>query len=313
MKRAALAALLIVPSLACTRAPAERVVEIDGGTQRTAWIGPVTVQARAGETVVVTNANSGEASPSHALVAASADGQVPPLFVGLGGGGVAPNPGLWGECHGGEASAARGNCPIPTIEGPAAWDGRAYWSTGQILPGEQRRVPLDPAIDEGRYSFYCAFHPTLAVHIEVVSEPVELEPAPERAEPAVRGLIAPGRVSAGFHLGRPLAEVFVFRPSETVIARGETVTWRVDLPSPHTVELGAIESVDLLDTVPPFTVPNAPRTGWNGRDEVHSGYLSTDPSAPGGRSFTLRFNRAGVYEYVCRFHSQMRGIVRVTR
>lgn len=308
MTRAVLAALIACSLSSCSNAPAERIAIVDGGTGRVAGLEPVRVEARSGDDVVIRNANSGEASPVHAFVSQLGA----PMFVPARGG-VTPNSGVWGECRGGSAREALGTCPVAAIEGPARWDGSAYWSTGQILPGEERTVPLDPGIALGTHTLRCIFHPALTVQIAVVEAPVVQPPVGtdlERARATAYARRARGgRVDAGVIVRAPPAEVLDFHPQTIEIEVGDTVTWRAGSPSPHTVEFGAIEHVDLLDTTPPFTVPNVAGP-WDGRSEVHSGFLSTDSSAPGSR-FSLTFARRGTYRYVCRFHREMTGTVRV--
>ena len=310
-----LAAALAVTAAACSDDgdPPLRRVAVDGGTASVAGLAPVVVEAVAGDDVVIRNANTSDTgAPSHLFVAAPADA-LPPLFVGQRGGAV-PNSGVWGACRGGDASKVAGTCPVPPVEGPARWDGRAYLSTGQLLPGEEAVVPLDEDIAPGRHRLVCALHPELTVDIEVVERPgrapaPRVDAAAATAE-AARATPGAGRVTAGVLVGSPGAEVAAFVPELVRIRAGEPVTWTVGSRSPHTVELGLDSPPELVDTSAEEAVPSAPDR-WDGRSPVRSGFLSTDRSAPGGSRFTFTFPRPGTYRYYCRFHPGMTGVVQV--
>ena len=323
-----------------TPEPAVRVAAVDGGDERVVGLATVQVAARAGEVVQIRNANTGElpeddetapgaasgehaADPSvtHLFVAAPPDA-LPPVFVPQAAG-FGPNAGVWGQCRGGDAADAVGTCPIPPVEGPTTWDGTSYWSTGALLPGESADVPLDAAIDEGRYTLVCALHPELRVEVDVDAQapgdgaasaaspaPPEVPPlsAFEDAAPQEPATVVAGARAEGDAPGT----LQRFVPPTISIGVGEEVTWVVEGRDPHDVNLGLERDLELVDSQPEQALPSAPEGGWDGRSEVRSGYLSTDPDGPAGDRFTVRFTEPGTYPYVCRFHPSMTGVVEVT-
>ena len=303
-------------------APVTREVVLDHGTAGVVDLRPVTVQAAAGDRVVIRSANPGlggdDESPVHHLfTSAPADSQ-PPLFTPSGGG-LIPNPGAWGLCRGGTPGAAADGCPVPPIEGPSAYDGAAYFSLGALLPGEQRELPLADDLAPGTYRFICAIHPQLHVDVHVVPDPepvTELAPldpqlAVDAAEQQAPSAGKTAVVLLGPQTEDPAAEVLESLPQVVRIPVGGTVLWRVQDRSPHTVELGVGEAPHLADTAPADTIPVVPRgRRWNGSGQVRSGILSTDPSAA-GTEFSLTFTRPGEYRAYDRFHSGISTLVRV--
>ena len=303
-------------------APVTREVVLDHGTADVVDLRPVTVQAAAGDRVVMRSANPGlggdDESPVHHLfTSASADAQ-PPLFT-TSGGGLIPNPGAWGLCRGGAPEAAAVGCPVPPIDGPSAYDGAAYFSLGALLPGEQRELPLADDLAPGTYRFICVIHPQLYVDVQVVPDPepaTEQDPLdPESAIEAARQQAPSAGETAVVLLGPqtedPAAEVLESLPQVVRIPVGGSVVWRVQDRSPHTVELGVQEAPHLADTAPADTVPIVPRDRrWDGSGQVRSGILSTDPSAA-GTEFSLTFTRAGQYRAYDRFHSGISTLIRV--
>lgn len=326
--RAGAATVLAVAALAVSCAstgPTVRDVVVDGGTAEVTLTRPVEVEARPGDTVRIRHAGTAEAprpgadapdghghlvGATHALVAADR-GALPPLFVPRRGG-AAPNAAVWGHCRGGVPAADLDGCPVPSIEGPRRWDGRSYWSTGAMLPGESREVPLDADLAAGRYTLTCVLHPELSVTIQVGEDP-----GPPPSPPATGGPGAPSPPTTAERevaTGYPGDAVRVnrFHPAELTIRPGQAVTWTVSSPDPHEVVLGVDEPPELVDTPPAAAVPSAPAGAWGGASPVRSGFLSTDPSAPGGSRFSLTFATPGTYRYHCRFHPVMSGTVTVT-
>ena len=290
-----------------------RPVGIDlGGTGRVVSLEAQAIEAAPGDVVRIEHMGARgpeEAGVAHALVAASAE-EIPPLFVAAAGGAVA-NGGVWGPCRGGRVEDAAFGCPVLPVDGPAAWNGSDYWATGAMVPGEQRDVPLSSSIPLGAHTFVCAFHPTLRLEIRVTPDPK----APSASGSPAGGLSEPPPVSpsgdvvlAGFETSDPAKALNTFLPRVIRVAAGAEVTWEVASRDPHEVVFSDVHR-DLLDSPPAQAAPSAPAGPWDGSGEVWSGFLSTDPSAPGGTSFSLSFARAGRYEYFCLFHGGMRGAV----
>lgn len=267
----------------------------------------VTASVRPGVEVLLRNANRDEDSRSAThLLTSARPGSGPALFLR----GV-PNGAVWGACLGGTASPSTATCPMPPVEGPDSWDGDAYVSLGAMLAGETRPLRLSPSLEPGRtLQLWCSLHPSLEVRLRVGEENAGTEAPPAPADDVRRSVPAPAahEVLVAPDADSPSAELLAFVPSEIALVAGESVTWRASGPSPHTVELGSGE-VDLGDTTPAEARPDAPVGGWDGTGVVRSGFLSSDPGAPGGTSFTLRFTHPGRYLVRNRFHPQMTGTV----
>ena len=300
-----------------------REVVVDRGTADLVDLRSVTVQAEPGDVVMLRSANPGrgqdDESPVHHLFTSAAAGAAtPPLFTAVGTG-LMPNAGVWGLCRGGSASDATAGCPLPAIEGPSAYDGKAYFSLGALLPGDLRELPLADDLAPGTYRFTCAIHPGLHVDVQVVSDPVPAEAlspldaadATRAARERVRETAGAALVVLGPHAGNPPAELLAAVPAVVRIPVGGTVVWRVEAQSPHTVELGLPGAPNLADTAPADTVPQAPDGGrWDGRGVVRSGILSTDPSAASSE-FQVTFTRPGRYQAFDRFHAGIATVVQV--
>ncbi|WP_306913481.1 hypothetical protein [Arthrobacter sp. V4I6] len=321
---------------ACTPAPGEtdagaptpdghREVVLDLGAADVVDLRPVTVQAAPGDVVVLRSGNPGrgpdDESPVHHLFTSAPEGTPPPLFIPAGGG-LAPNPGVWGVCRGGEAANATSGCPVPPIEGPRHYDGRSYFSLGALLPGEQRELPLSEDLEPGTYRFTCAVHPHLHVDVEVVEDPAPASPRPPleaaEAKGQARGLAAAHAehravdetvVLLAPQPENPPAEVLQAVPAEVHVAVGGTVVWRNPSRAPHTVELGINEAPHLTHTAPADTVPIVPADGrWDGEGRVQSGILST---GVGRTELRLTFTRPGLYVAYDRFAPSVTTQVRV--
>jgi plastocyanin len=314
--RTALVAVALVAATSCfggetsNAGPALRVASVDGGLPTVAFLESIEVGARPGDTLRIEHsgapADSG-AGTTHAFVSVGKS-KLPPLFVEAPGGAI-PNAAVWGPCTGGDASEAVGRCPVPAVEAASRWDGEGYWSTGAMLPGEERDVPLSRAIDLGTYSFVCVLHPQLRIDVEITDEAVE-EAATEGPSHPPPPSPAGGRneVLAGYETQAPPTAVNAFVPGTIRIATGEGVTWTAPGRDPRDVVFG-VDHVDLSHSTPADARPNASQDAWDGSEPVWSGFMSTDPSAPGGTRFRLTFTRPGRYPYVCRFHPDMSGVV----
>jgi plastocyanin len=305
------AASLVAACSASDPPAAQQVsVRVDGGTAGVIGTAGVTAPVRPGTEVLLVNGNrdADTRSATHLLTSAP-PGQGPPVFLR----GV-PNGAVWGACLGGAASASTITCPLPPVEGPDSWDGDAYVSLGALLAGEERTLRLSSALEPGRtLRLWCSLHPDLQVQLRVGEEVQSVEAPAVEADQARSALPAPGpnEVLVAPDSQDPQAELLAFVPDEIAIRAGESVTWRLSGPSPHTVELGS-GAVELGDTTAREAQPEAPAGGWDGAGAVRSGFLSSDPGAPGGTSFTLRFTEPGRYVVHNRFHPQMTGTVVVT-
>ena len=279
------------------------VVPLDGGSDEVVDARPVRATVPAGAVVALRHAGSGRTS-THLLTSAR-PGTGPHVFTRVAAG-ARPNAAVWGFCSGGAATTASVTCPVPPVEGPREWDGEQYLSLGAVLAGETRELRLSPALAGRELRLWCSLHPALEVALEVgappsaPASPPPLVPEPVPVPPAGQVLVGPDAAA-----GRQ--EVLGFVPAQVRVPVGGTVTWRADGPSPHTVELGA--TPELGDTTPAEAAPLVPPGGYDGTGPARSGLLSTDPGAPGGTAFSVRFVRAGRFPYACRVHPGMTGTV----
>ena len=322
-----LACLAVVFAAACsgTSAPQDVTVAIDGGSAEVALVGDAVVAAAPGATVTVRHATTpregDEAPVTHTLVGGYG-GALPRVFV-RGGGGIVPNPAVWGPCQGGEVSQAVGQCPMPAVEGAQAWDGSSYWSLGAMLPGEQRDLPLADDLADGDYPFACALHPRLRLIVRIGGEgDGDGEAAPsadagqrvtaalQQAEQAAAAAES-RQVSAGVEIHDPAAYVAAFAPEVVRITVGESVTWRAAARAPVDVVFGADhEELSLSHTTPQDGLPAGEALGWDGGGELRSGFLAAGPVTGAENSeWTVTFTRPGTYDYASRFSDQMRGTV----
>lgn len=285
-------------------------VAFDGGTAEVVGTAPVVASVSPGAEVRLRHANTdtGTRSATH-LLTSMPPGQAPPIFLR----GV-PNGAVWGACLGGSSSASTRTCPVPPVEGPKSWDGNAYLSVGALLAGESRTLRLSPSLEPGRtLRLWCSLHPSLEVQLAVDGPAKGTSPPAVQVQDVRDAVPAPAahEVLVAPDAARPQAELLAFVPEQITVAAGDVVTWRVTGPSPHTVELGSGE-VELGDTTAAEARPDFPAAGWDGTGAVRSGFLSSDPGAPGGTSFSLRFTKPGRYVVHNRFHPQMTGAVVVT-
>lgn len=309
--------------LACTGGDGAAIsVGVDGGSEGVILLAAHDVAVAAGDTItVVSGAGGASAAPdadhedapvTHAFVGGVGD-DLPPLFAAAAGG-LSPNPGVWGQCRGGVAAAAVANCPVPPIEGPAAWDGGAYWSTGALLPGESREVPISPDIAAGEHLLVCALHPELRVRV-IVGDDAQAEPPGEPARVA-HALQAAEDLAADLPAGEVLAGAVVdgayvgrFVPAEILIAPGESVTWSAQGRAPVDVVFG-VDDLDLTHTAAADGVADGNSQAWDGTGEVRSGFLSGDPAAGAtAQTWTVTFTQPGRYEYASRFGAGFTGTV----
>lgn len=309
--------------LACTGGDGIALsVGVDGGSEGVVLLAAHDLSVAAGDTITVVSgavgasaeadADSEDAHVTHAFVGGVGD-SLPPLFAAAAGG-LSPNPGVWGQCRGGVAAAAVADCPVPPIEGPVAWDGGTYWSTGALLPGESREVPLSEQIVAGEHVLVCALHPELRVRVivgndaqaEPPGEPARVATALQAAEDlaadlAPRAVLA-GAVVEGAYVGR-------FVPAQIRIASGESVTWSAQGRAPVDVVFG-VDDLDLTHTAPSDGVASGNSQAWDGTGQLRSGFLSGDPAAGAtAQTWTVTFTQPGRYEYASRFGAGFTGTV----
>lgn len=311
--------------------PAVRVVAIDGGTEDVIGVADAGVQAAPGQVVRIRNANQGPAGRAAAEDAAAGTvvhvltaGEVPPLFTATAEGAVA-NPAVWQPCLG--PPPADPTAPCGQRPDTGAWDGVAALSTGAIGAGSHADVRLAEDIAPGTHRLVCALHPDLAVQV-VVTDAVTADPAAATPPPLgpVEGVratpVGPAEVLVGPGDGTVVLGGFL--PDRVAVAAGEAVTWRARSPDPHQVRLapaspgeGQAAGVQaagspVAEASPGAGDPVLPAGAWMGEAPLTSGWVSTDPSAPGGDRVTVRVERPGSYTFWCAIHPAMRGTLVVS-
>jgi plastocyanin len=299
--------------------PATVDVDVDGGSADVAVLGDVVVSVAPGDTVVLRHAADStledEAPITHAFVG---PGEPPPIFVPQGGG-LIPTPAVWGPCRGGSAEDVVAGCPIPPVEGPQEWDGRAYWSAGAMTPTETREIALSDDLSTGDHVLTCALHPELRVVLRVDGDGAS-SPDASAVVAAARAavdseaegddmIVAAGVLAEG-------AYVAAFSPQTVRIPVGGSVTWQAGSRAPVDVVFGAEADeegenpLSLSHTEPADGLPAGNADAWDGDGELRSGFLSADSAAGASASeWTVTFTHAGTYPYASRFGDAMTGVV----
>jgi plastocyanin len=122
------------------------------------------------------------------------------------------------------------------------------------------------------------------------------------------GLQAPSSVPA-LHVQAGVtgndASLNQFFPSTLQVHSGQTVTWDNHSTTPHVVIFG--EATDPAVAI--FSPPTAPSGSDYGGGPFITGPIAV-PAYP-TTSFSLTFNCAGSYSYVCTFHPGMAGTINV--
>ena len=302
----------------------DRTVDVDGGAAGIGVLGDIVVAAHPGQIVTLRHAGEvaagAEAPITHAFVGPG--DPLPPIFAQQAGG-LIPTPAVWGPCRGGDPAAVVGPCPVLSAEGPEAWDGQAYWSTGAMVPSETREIPLAGDIATGDLILRCALHPSLRVVLRVGGED---GPAPDpqvvadEARAAVEDEGAGDDVTVTAGVKADDAYVAAFSPMTVRIPVGGTVTWRAGTRTPVDVVFGAAgedegdNPLSLSHTTPVDGRPLDADGPWDGRGELRSGFLSADATAGAAAAeWSVTFARPGTYPYASRFGDGMIGTVVVSR
>jgi plastocyanin len=91
-----------------------------------------------------------------------------------------------------------------------------------------------------------------------------------------------------------------FLPGTTYVNTGDTVTWSWTWIEPHTVTFGEPQG-------DPTTPADSLSAEYDGTGVVNSGLL--DPGPTGETNFSIKFTKAGTYDYYCAIHPGMTGEV----
>ncbi len=130
--------------------------------------------------------------------------------------------------------------------------------------------------------------------------------------------------------GQDTTTINAFLPFGLRVRAGDTVTWNLDADEIHTVTfLGGQSEPMLVGPVPggspeemmltfeaafPTRLPDAPVETYDGTSYINSGIMSkapAGPDAPPNDTFSLTFDKPGLYPYMCLVHPFMLGVVEV--
>lgn len=135
---------------------------------------------------------------------------------------------------------------------------------------------------------------------------------PEAAAPAPREIT----ITAG--AGQDVVAINSFFPTSVHVRAGDTVTWKVGSDEPHSATFLSGEPLP-PDPIPvpgggptdimlnpqlafPSRAPGTPVETYDGTGFRTSGFLSNGTVVPPLESFSLTFEKPGVYQYLCTIH-----------
>lgn len=225
---------------------------------------------------------------------------------------------------------------------PSTFDDHAYYNSGFFFKGDTADVLFNTI---GDFTFLCLFHPGMELAVSVIGTAVEV---PNQAALDIKAkaesdaLIATGNAFiADYQLtkttdasgvstwnaqaggGVGLADVLSFLPGTIKINTGDTVKWDNPTFTPHTVTFGAAPELFMttpnvkggtpaqLQTFSPGAVFASGGNTYDGTGAVHSGIIDGSGAFPAGKSYSLKFTKAGKYVYVCILHPGMSGTIEV--
>lgn len=234
---------------------------------------------------------------------------------------------VFGPCFT-DADLAPGATSCPTPPNPAAppaYAGKGFWSSGVITNADPASktatLKLADTIPDGSYAYLCLLHPFMGAVIKVDKAAERLTPTAVRAaaETASAKAIADanalkppaataGTVTSGW--GDRITVVQGFDPATISIKVGETVTWKnATAYEPHTVTFKSTfkPGEEAASAAPAGDKSGSSYTGGF----TNSGFFGPAPFFP-APTFSLKFPKAGTFDYVCAIHPGMKGTVAVT-
>jgi plastocyanin len=218
--------------------------------------------------------------------------------------------------------------PVPFPTAPVNYDGTGFITSGLIgtgyIPGPPG-TPQGPTsfsvkfTKAGAYDFYCAIHPNMTGKITVVdsgtvSKQADLDAAAAATysselsaiKAVAAGLNKPATVAKqadGSNLYTVVvagetqnADAMQYFPPAVNVTAGDSVKFASDVHTPHTVTFGPPPPGDPFEA-PATDLPN----GYAG-GAANSGIIGID--FPGGLSYTMKFVKAGTFNYGCLLHQQ---------
>lgn len=230
---------------------------------------------------------------------------------------------------------------VPTAA--KAVNGRQTVSSGAPQGNNPRFTVSFPR--RGTYQYYCAVHPKMKGKVTVLPKTAKPPSGAVQKRAGAEQLAADKKAAArvvrlareatansatvAAGAGTARLSILAFLPAKRTVARGTEVTFRMlGRNEIHTVTFGPTAFVDALQaktfegppTEPissegfypsdaPGTAPSLSPTS-HGNGFVNSGVL-TDPGIPGPKTFKVRFDTPGAYDYRCLVHPFMRGTITV--
>jgi plastocyanin len=221
----------------------------------------------------------------------------------------------------------------------------ALVGSGWLDPNAPFTLKISDTAKPGTYHFYCQLHGpdmggTLTVAAKETSIPspadakttgdTELKADTDKLSAAAASLskaTASKALAGAFTPAFQQGAVAAFGPSNIKIPVGGTVTWAIN--GPHTVYFNAPTDAQQLrvaapdgsvhfnpKAAAPVGGPGAPQKpglfnggSWNGVGPHSSGAIISFP--PDLFTYKLTFTKAGTFNYICTFHTNMKGTVTV--
>ena len=292
--------------------------------QQIATYFPGVLSVRPGDTIVFSN-KSNEAPHTITLgIKADNSNRVPPVTQK-----GEENPVAFGPCFTDtDPSPTMTTCPTPSNPAsPPEFAGKGFWNSGVLAPavaptGNKITLKLASTIAPGDYSVVCLLHPFMASTLKVVAKDTDRKtPAAAQAEATSASTkavadaakvqapsAAAGNVTTGY--GDRIVSVNLFAPATLSVKVGDTVTWQDGNPyEPHTV---TFKSPYKSPQEAGALAPHGDKSGgtYSG-GFTSSGIIGPAPFFP-GNTFSLKFAKAGTYDYICILHDGMKGTVTVT-
>ncbi|HET8586819.1 MAG TPA: plastocyanin/azurin family copper-binding protein [Candidatus Limnocylindria bacterium] len=203
--------------------------------------------------------------------------------------------------------------------GTDTYDGSSYYNSGILATSDGSGLPVRDSYsltfpEAGTFSYLCLVHGVVQtgwVHVIPADQPYPFTQSQydAQAQASIRAMVTDGNrlrsqalqtadshtVIMGADDGVAMLMEFV-RPT-VVVHTGESVTFRNDgMGAPHTVTFGN-------EPANPFA-PLGDPTSYTGGD-LNSGIV------PPGGSFTVTFDKAGTFPYICALHDYMGMVGRV--
>jgi len=270
---------------------------------------PGAITAKAGDTLIFSN-KSMEAPHTFTFGVLADRSNSPSLVTPKG-----LNPAVFAPCY--DANGASTKLTSCANQNLPAYDGKGYWNAGAVSPGPQAHdvtIKLADNIPDGQYTFVCVLHramngiltigkdrksPADVAHAAAASESSATTDALAIKVPPTQ----PNVITTGW--GTDEVSYNEFAPLVTTVPAGTTVTWEDRHPDePHTITFDS-----------PFKSPEDPRVPAPGgvkSGAAYSGGFSNSGFIAGPLRFTLKFTKAGTYNFICAIHPGMHGTIKVT-